>query len=87
MAGLGWLVCLVFYLVLAYYSLLRLVMGCSTFYKKVKAHKASQKLETLKRVKENTVRKKMRASKVSEEMNARKERQKRHARHVEKECT
>ena len=40
-----------FYLVLAYSSLLRLVMGCYTFFKKVKAHKARQKLGTLKKVK------------------------------------
>ena len=49
------------YLVLAYYILLRLVMGCSTFYKEVKAHKARQKLEAIKKVKARKARKKMMA--------------------------
>ena len=59
-----------FYLVLAYSSLLRLDIGCSTFYKKVKAHKAHQKLETFKKVK---ARNKMKVRKAIKKMKARKD--------------
>ena len=43
-------------------------MGCSTFYKKVKAHKARQKLEAIKKVK---ARKKIKARKARKKMMAR----------------
>ena len=49
-------------------------MGCSTFYKKVKAHKARRKLETLRKV---MTRKKMKAiSKVRKKVRASKARKK-----------
>ena len=68
-----------FYIVLAFSSLLRLVMGCSTFYKKVKAHNARQKVETLKKVKERKARKKKKTSKARKKR-ARKARKKRKTR-------
>ena len=40
-----------FLLIFAYSYLFRSIMGCSTFYKKVKAHKAREILEALKKVK------------------------------------
>ena len=59
------------YLVLAYYIFLRLVMGCSTFYKKVKAHKARQKLEAIKKVKARKKIKARKARKARKKMMAR----------------
>ena len=57
-----------FYLVLAHSSLFLLAMGCSTFYKKVKAHKVRQKLETLKKSKGTSCTSKMKAHKALEKM-------------------
>ena len=54
--------------------MLRLVMGCSTFYKKVKAHKALRKLETLNKGKARKASKKMNPRTASKKMRARKAR-------------
>ena len=59
-----------FYLVLPYSSLLRLVKGCSTFYRKVKARKVRQNLETLKKVKAGKARKQIKARNERKKMKA-----------------
>ena len=46
-------------------------MGCSTFYKKVKAHKARQKLEAIKKVKARKKIKARKARKARKKMMAR----------------
>ena len=70
-----------FWFALACFSLLPLVVGCFTCYKKVKAHKAHQKLEALKKVK---ARNKMKAHNASEKMRAREVRKKFRARKTRK---
>ena len=93
--GLFWLVYDIFslfYVVLAYSSLLQLVMGCSTFYKKkVKAHNARKKMKARKAYEKRRprkARKKRKAHKtqIHESMQARKVREHvehaRYARHV-----